>query len=169
MINLFLGPKMRSPLEISNTDVMSSVRGDSIWVILPPRTFSVGFEQQFVEGVMIFTFTDPKIVIKSLFSILYFLKKNNKPHIFTPSLPSGRDGVKIWGLLFFRYFSSWKYDSSPFCNFFCSWIPPCRSLLRIRIHRIMVHRDEIPQFYDETYILCVSFVSHRQIGSIVPI
>ena len=56
----------------------------------PPRTFSVGFEEQIVVGVMFFTFTDPKIVVKSLFPILYF--------------PSGRGGVKIWGLLFFLIF-----------------------------------------------------------------
>ena len=36
-------------------------------------------------GVMFFTFTDPKIVVKSLFPIL---------------LPSGRGVVKIWGLFF---------------------------------------------------------------------
>ena len=94
---------MRSPLEVSTTGVMFSVHGDSVRPILPPRTFSVGFEEEIVPGVMFFTFTDPKIVVKSLFPILYFLKKNNKPHIFTPPLPSGRGGVKIWGLLFFGY------------------------------------------------------------------
>ena len=40
-------------------------------------------------------------MIKSLFLILTLFKKNNKPHNFTPPLPSGRGGVKIWGLLFF--------------------------------------------------------------------
>ena len=60
-------------------------------LMLPPRTFSVGFEEQIVVGVMFFTFTDPKIVVKSLFPILYLL-------------PSGRGGVKIWGLLFFLIF-----------------------------------------------------------------
>ena len=83
--------------------VMFSVHGDSVRPTLPPRTFSVGFEEEIVPGVTFFTFTDPKIVVKSLFPILYFLKKNNKPHIFTPPLPSGRGGVKIWGLLFFGY------------------------------------------------------------------
>ena len=39
--------------------------------------------------------TDPKIVIKSLFSILYFLKKNKSP------LRKLRGGAKKWGLLFF--------------------------------------------------------------------
>ena len=95
---------MRSTPEVSSTEVMFSAHGDSVWSMLPPRTFSVGFEDQIVVGVMFFTFTDPKIVVKSLFPILYFLKKNNKPHIFTPPLPSGRGGVKIWGLLFFGYF-----------------------------------------------------------------
>ena len=94
---------MRSTPEVSSMEVMFSVHEDSVWSILPPRTFSVGFEEQIVVGVMFFTFTDPKIVVKSLFPILYFLKKNNKPHIFTPPLPSGRGGVKIWGLLFFGY------------------------------------------------------------------
>ena len=95
---------MRSTPEVSSTEVMFSAHGDSVWSMLPPRTFSVGFEDQIVVGVMFFTFTDPKIVVKSLFPILYFLKKNNKPHIFTPPLPSGRGGVKIWGLLFFLIF-----------------------------------------------------------------
>ena len=94
---------MRSTPEVSSMEVMFSVHEDSVWSILPPRTFSVGFEEQIVVGVMFFTFTDPKIVVKSLFPILYFLKKNNKPHIFTTPLPSGRGVVKIWGLLFFGY------------------------------------------------------------------
>ena len=95
---------MRSTPEVSSMGVMFSAHEDSVWPMLPPRTFSVGFEEQIVVGVMFFTFTDPKIVVKSLFPILYFLKKNNKPHIFTPPLPSGRGGVKIWGLLFFLIF-----------------------------------------------------------------
>ena len=37
----------------------------------PPRTFSVGFEEQIVVRVMFFTCTDPKIVVKSLFPILF--------------------------------------------------------------------------------------------------
>jgi len=45
VINLFLEPKMRSPLEVSTIGVVFSVHGDSVWPILPPRTFSVGFEQ----------------------------------------------------------------------------------------------------------------------------
>ena len=94
---------MRSTPEVSSMEVMFSVHEDSVWPMLPPRTFSVGFEEQIVVGVMFFTFTDPKIVVKSLFPILYFLKKNNKPHIFTTPLPSGRGVVKIWGLLFFGY------------------------------------------------------------------
>ena len=94
---------MRSTPEVSSMEVLFSVHEDSVWSMLPPRTFSVGFEEQIVVGVVFFTFTDPKIVVKSLFPILYFLKKNNKPHIFTPPLPSGRGGVKIWGLLFFGY------------------------------------------------------------------
>ena len=32
----------------------------------PPRTFSVGFEEEILPGVIFFTFTDPKIVVKSL-------------------------------------------------------------------------------------------------------
>ena len=95
---------MRSTPEVSSVGVMFSAHEDSVWPMLPPRTFSVGFEEQIVVGVMFFTFTDPKIVVKSLFPILYFLEKNNKPHIFTPPLPSGRGGVKIWGLLFFWIF-----------------------------------------------------------------
>ena len=94
---------MRSSLEVRTMGVMFSVHGDSVRPILPPRTFSVGFEEEIVPEVMFFTFTDPKIVVKSLFPILYLKKKNKKPHIFTPPLPSGRGGVKIWGLLFFGH------------------------------------------------------------------
>ena len=68
---------MRSPLEVSTMGVMFSVHGDSVRPILPPRTISVGFEEEIVPGVMFFTFTDPKIVVKSLFPILYFEKKTN--------------------------------------------------------------------------------------------
>ena len=89
MINLFLEPKMRSTPELSSMGMMFRVHEDSVWSILPPRTFSVGFEEQIVVGVMFFTFTDPKIVVKSLFPIL---------------LPSGRGGVKIWGFLLFLIF-----------------------------------------------------------------
>ena len=42
-------------------------------------------EQIVVVGVMFFTCVDPKIVVKSLFPVLYL--KNQKPHIFTPPLP----------------------------------------------------------------------------------
>ena len=111
VINLFLDPKMRSTPEVSSIEVMFSAHGDSVWPMLPPRTFSVGFEEQIVVGVMFFTFTDPKIVVKSLFPILYFFKKNNKPHIFTTPLPSGRGVVKIWGLLFFGIFSKFLSES----------------------------------------------------------
>ena len=45
VINLFLSPKMRSPTEMSDIDVMFSVHGDSVWATLPPDTPSVGFEQ----------------------------------------------------------------------------------------------------------------------------
>ena len=70
---------MRSPLEVSTMGVMFSAHGDSVRPILPPRTFSVGFEEEIVPGVMFFTFTDPKIVVKSLFPILYFKKKQKSP------------------------------------------------------------------------------------------
>ena len=58
---------MRSTPEVSSMEVLCSVHEDSVWSMLPPRTFSVGFEEQIVVGVMFFTFTDPKIVVKSLF------------------------------------------------------------------------------------------------------
>ena len=45
--------------------------------------------------------TDPKIVIKWLFSILYFLKKNENPHFFAPPLRKLRGGAKKWGFSFF--------------------------------------------------------------------
>ena len=61
VINLFLDPIMRSTPEVSSTEVMFSDHGDSVWSMLPPRTYSVGFEEQIVVGVMFFTFTDPKL------------------------------------------------------------------------------------------------------------
>ena len=66
---------MRSTSEVSticSMEVLFSVHEDSVWSMLPLRTFSVGFEEQIVVGVMFCTFTDPKIVVKSLFPILYF-------------------------------------------------------------------------------------------------
>ena len=67
---------MRSPLEVSSIEVIFSAHGDSVWPMPPPRTFSVGFEEQITAGVMFFTFTDPTIVVKSLFPILCLKKKN---------------------------------------------------------------------------------------------
>ena len=67
--------------------VMFSAHGDSVRPILPPRTFSVGFEEEIVPEVMFFTFTDPKIVVKSLFPILYFLKKKQQTPYFHDSTP----------------------------------------------------------------------------------
>ena len=68
-------------------EVMFSAHEDSVWSMLPPRTFSVGFEEQIVVGVMFFTFTDPKIVVKSLFPILYFFKKKQQTPYFHDSTP----------------------------------------------------------------------------------
>ena len=55
---------------------------------------------------------DPKIVIKSLFSILYFLKKNKHPPFFAPPLRKLRGGAKKWGCLFF--FKKYKIENSDF-------------------------------------------------------
>ena len=68
-------------------EVMFSGHEDSVWSMLPPRTFSVGFEEQIVVGVMFFTFTDPKIVVKSLCPILYFKKKKQQTPYFHDSTP----------------------------------------------------------------------------------
>ena len=73
---------MRSTPEVSSMGVMFSAHEDSVWPMLPPRTFSVGFEEQIVVGVMFFTFTDPKIVVKSLFPVLYFLEKKQQTPYF---------------------------------------------------------------------------------------
>lgn len=62
---------MGSPLEVSNIEVIFSVQGDPVWATLPPGTPSVRFEQNFVEGIMPFTFSESKIVVKSLFLFLY--------------------------------------------------------------------------------------------------
>ena len=43
---------------------------------------------------------------------------------------------------------------------------PCRTELRIRIHRIMTNVDEIHQFNDDTYMTCVCFMSHHQIAKL---
>ena len=50
---------MRSTPEVSSMGVMFSAHEDSVWPMLPPRTFSVEFEEQIVVGIMFFTFTDP--------------------------------------------------------------------------------------------------------------
>ena len=92
---------MGSPLEVSNIEVIFSVQGDPVWATLPPGTPSVRFKQNFVEGIMPFTFSESKIVVESLFLILYFLKKNKSPHFFAPPLRKLRGGAKKWGLLFF--------------------------------------------------------------------
>ena len=42
---------MRSPLEVSTMGVMFSVQGDSVRPLLPPRAFSVEFEEEIVPGV----------------------------------------------------------------------------------------------------------------------
>ena len=93
-------------------EVMFSAHEDSVWSMLPPRAFSVGFEEQIAVGVMFFTFTDPKILVKSLLPVLCFLEKNNRPHIFTTPLPSGRGVVKLWGLLFLGYSQSFSRTPS---------------------------------------------------------
>ena len=58
---------MRSTPEVSSTEVMFSAQEDSVWPMLPPRTFSVGFEEEIVPGVMFFYVYRPqncgKIVI----------------------------------------------------------------------------------------------------------
>ena len=109
---------MRSTPEVSSMGVMFSVHKDSVWSMLPPRTFSVGFE----------------------------------------------GGVKIWGLLFSWYSSSWTCDLSQFFRCFS----PRRSDLIIGIHRIMIHTDQIPQSCGDTYIVCVCMVSRCQIDQLHP-
>ena len=61
VINLFLDPKMRSPLEVSSIEVMFSAYGDPVWSMSPPRTFSVGFEEQITTGVMFLRLQTPKL------------------------------------------------------------------------------------------------------------
>ena len=91
--------------------------------------------------------------------------KNNKPHIFTPPRPLGSGGVKIWGLLFSWYSSSWTCDLSQFFRCFS----PRRSAFIIGIHRIMIHTDQIPQSCGDTYIVCVCLVSRYQIDQFYPV
>ena len=153
---------MRSTPEVSSMEVMFSVHEDSVWSVPPPRTFSVGFEEQIVVGVMFFTFTDPKIVVKSLFPILYFKKKN----IF--SLLHSLAVVEEWkyGVCCFSWYSSsWTCDLSQFFRCFS----PRRSAIIIGIHRIMIHTDQIPQSCGDTYIVCVCLVSRYQIDQFYPL
>ena len=53
---------MRStPEVVSSMEVMFSFHEDSVWSILPPGTFSVGFEEQIVVGVMFLRLPTPKL------------------------------------------------------------------------------------------------------------
>ena len=117
VINLFLSHKMRSALALSNIEVMCSVHRDYIWTRLPTGTLSVGFEQQFVEGIMPFTFAGPRIVINSLFSAWYFLKKNKTPIFSRPHSLKVVGARKYGGFCFLWYSSAWKDDLSQFCRF----------------------------------------------------
>ena len=121
VINLFVDPKMRSTPEVSSTEVMFSVHEDSVWPMLPPRTFSVGFEEKIVVGVMFFTFSDPKIVVKSLFPILYFFFKpifsrqishtHTCMHAFTTTSPLFREWSREnMGFVVFWIFSKFLSD-----------------------------------------------------------
>ena len=101
VINLILEPKMGSPLEVSNIGVIFSVQGDPIWATLPPGTPSVRFEQNFVEGIMPFTFSESKIVVKSLFPILDLKKKQKSPFFWTLFI------MKIWFITNFVGFWWW--------------------------------------------------------------
>ena len=78
MINPVLYIFVWSSLELSNITVIFSVHGDSVWSTLPPGTSSVGFEHQFVEYIMLFTFAEPKIVIKSMILVNGVIFKKSK-------------------------------------------------------------------------------------------
>ena len=47
------------------------VSTETLYNLYSPEDISVGFEEEIAPGVIFFTFTDPKIVVKSLFPILY--------------------------------------------------------------------------------------------------
>ena len=97
---------MGSPLEVSNIGVIFSVQGDPIWATLPPGTPSVRFEQNFVEGIMPFTFSESKIVVESLFLILYFLKKTKVPIFSRLRSVNSAEARKNGDFCFFGHFSS---------------------------------------------------------------
>ena len=97
---------MGSPLEVSNIEVIFSVQGDPVWTTLPPGTPSVRFEQNFVEGIMPFTFSESKIVVKSLFLFLYFLKKNKSPHFSRLRSVNSAEARKNGDFCFLNTFSS---------------------------------------------------------------
>ena len=54
------------------------------------------------------------------------IKNNKTPHIFTPPLPSGRGGVKIWGVLLFLIsniffiMKIWFIGLSQYCMLFAN-------------------------------------------------
>ena len=118
---------------------------------------------------MFFTFTNPKIVVKSLFPILYFIKKKQQTPYFHSS--TGLHSLAVveewkYGVCCFSWYSSsWTCNLSQFLRYFS----PRSSVLTVGIHRIMIHMDQIPQSCGDTYIVCVCLVSRYQIDQFYPL
>ena len=75
----------------------------------PPRTFSVGFEENIVvEFIFIFYVFRPQNCVRIVISDFV--------------LPSGRGGVKIWGLLFFWIFSKYNFSRNQTCHSKVFWV-----------------------------------------------
>ena len=84
---------MRSTPEVSSTEVMFSDQEGSVWPMLPPRAFSVGFEEKNVVGVMFFYVFRPqncgKIVISDFVQYrtvkaVYFCATPPQRLLYTP-------------------------------------------------------------------------------------
>ena len=118
MINLFLSPKMRSPLTLRHIGVIFSVHGDStVCDIHSPRGHHLsGLNKILSKSSCHLRFPDPKMAMEVLFSIFMIL---NKLHIFTPSFSGGRGGVRVRVRMFFFYT---PHPENMVCrHFVCFW------------------------------------------------
>ena len=86
------------------------------------------------------------------------IKKNNKPHIFTPPRPLGSGGVKIWGWLLF--FFKYKIGNNDFItilgsvnlNIMMFTTNYCSNLI-VNVHRGSITHIEYPWTLNITSIL----------------
>ena len=99
--------------------------------------------------------TDTKIMIKSMFLIL-ILKKNKSSHFTCLRSVNSAETRKIVTFYILHHENVFYHN---FVDFYY-WIGPWRSALRIKIHRIMIHTNEISQFSVETlFYVCVLYLT----------